>query len=313
MPTLTANLTTYNAVGNREQLLNAAYLVAQNDAPFVTQICAREKGDAKFVEWQTDDLPTPTTNAVIEGANAGTVQSFTTARVGNRMQLMEVPLQVSTSQQNVKAAGRSSEEARQLAIAYKKIILDLEFAALGTSAAVTGDASTTASRMRGAESWFSTNAAHGAGGSTNAGTGVVTDGTQRAMTKALLDTQLQAVFTAGGNPGVIMTGAANKRNLSALITGTNNRQVIAEKKAIVDAVDIYMSDYGTLQIIPNRTQRDRTLFIFQEDLHAVAFLQEPYDMELGRNGHAKRMLVAAEATYICRNERGNGKLADLTT
>ncbi len=312
MPVLTANATSYNVVGNREQLLDAAYLVAQSDAPFVTQICAKETATAKLVEWQTDELPAAADNAVVEGAEASAATTVTTAKVGNRTQLMDYTARVSSSQQNIKAAGRSSEMARQVAIGMKKLVTDLERAALFTNVAVAGDAVSTPARMRGLESWLTTNIAHGAGGSTNSSTGVVTDGTPAAITKAGLDARLQAVFTAGGTPQTIMVGPANKRNLSAVISSVNSRQVAADRKQITDAVDVYLSDYGTLKIIANRTQRDRTLFILQDDLHAIAYLQPMSTKTLASTGHFDRELVFVEATYVCRNERGNGKIADLT-
>jgi len=314
MPSVTATASTYNVVGNREQLLDSIYRVAQEDAVFVTQICSRGKADAKYVEWQTDDLRAPNAdNAAIEGANAGNATTQLTARVGNRTQLFEEVAQVSSTQRDVKSAGRSDEMKRQIAIKMKLILIDMEAAALSKNNAVTGDASSTASKMRGLESWISTNASHGSGGSTSSGT--VTDGTQRALTKALVDAQIQAVFAGGAKVDTIMTGAFNKRQLSGVLNGSSvsNRQVAAEKKTVAEAVDVYISDFGTIKIMPNRTQRDRTLFLLQDDMHEIRYLQDIQAVPLAKQGHSDREMVFGEATYVCRNEKANGKVADLTT
>lgn len=312
MPTVAAAASTYNTVGNREQLMNAIYRVAQEDAPFITQICSRETAEAKYVEWQTEELRAPNAdNAVVEGADASAATTNVTERVGNRTQLMDETAKVSSSQQKVKSAGRSNEMKRQMAIKSKTLLTDFEAAALSKNNMVAGDGNTVASKMRGAEAWFSSNAGHGAGGSTTAG--VVTDGTTRALTKTLLDDQIQAVFDGGSKVDTIMVGAGQKRKLSAVLNGANvnNRQVAAEKKTVADAVDVYVSDFGVIKIMPNRTQRNRTLFLLNDDLHAMSWLQTIQNKPLPITGHAEREMVFGEATYVCKNQKGNGKVADL--
>lgn len=315
MPSVTATASTYNVIGNREHLMDAIYRVAQEDAPFTTQICSRAKAEAKLVEWQTDDLRAPNpNNAVVEGADAGAATTQLTERVGNRTQLFEEVARATSTQRKVKSAGRSDEMKRQLAIKSKLVLLDVEAAALSQNNAVAGDAVSVAAKMRGLEAWISTNASHGGTGSTTSA-GVVTDGTQRALTKALVDTMLQNVFDAGGVVDTIMVGTANKRNLSAVLNGSNvsNRQVSAEKKTVADAVDVYMSDFGTIRIMANRTQRGRTLFGLQSDMHAMAWLQNIDTVPLAKQGHSDREMVFGEATYVSKNQRANGKVADLNT
>lgn len=315
MPQVTATASTYNVIGNREHLMDAIYRVAQEDAPFVTQICSRTTAEAKLVEWQTDDLRAPNAdNAAVEGADAGSATTQLTERVGNRTQLFEEVARATSSQRKVKSAGRSDEMKRQLAIKNKLVLLDVEAAALSKNNAVAGDAVSVASKMRGLEAWLSTNASHGSGGSTTSG-GVVTDGTQRAITKALVDDMLKSAFAAGGRVDTIMVGPSNKKNLSGVLNGAavSNRQVAAEKKTVADAVDVYISDYGTIKIMANRTQRDRTLFGLQDDMHAIAWLQPIQSVALAKQGHSDREMVFGEATYVAKNQRANGKIADLTT
>ena len=63
----TNTLTSYSAVGNREDLENVIYMIAANKTPFTSNI-GKDKADATFHEWQTFSLRTPVgTNKQVQG------------------------------------------------------------------------------------------------------------------------------------------------------------------------------------------------------------------------------------------------------
>lgn len=318
MTQVSGTLTTANAVGNREQLIDAIYEVYRNEVPFTGGVCGRATVTAVKPEWQTEDMPVPNpANAATEGANAGTANNFATARVENQTQLFEHVAQVSSTQQTVKSAGRGSEMDYQVRMGTRKLLRDIEAAALSSSAAVSG----ATRRMRGLSSWLTTNAQHNTGGSTNATTGVVVDGTQRALTKALLDTAMQNIASQGGAAGVPMTmlaGAFNKRKVDELINaGANERHIAAKAKEVVDAVDVWGSSFGPVKIVysPQQTAdtgcRARDLFIVQDDMFDMGYLQPMKSEDLAKSGHSMPKLISAECTLISKNERASGKIADL--
>jgi hypothetical protein len=320
MPQIAGTITTANAVGNREGLMDAIYELYRNETPFVSQICGRATVTAVTAEWQTEDMPVPNpANAVTEGATAGTANNFQTTRVSNTCQIFEHVAQVSDTQETVKAAGRPSEMGYQVRLATRKVMRDMEAAALSSSPAVTAGNR----RMRGLSSWLSTNTEHNGTGATNPTTGVVTDGTQRVLTKALLGSVMRKIAEQGGAAGVPMTilaGSFNKQQIDAIVNpGTNERSVAASKKEIVDAVDVWVSSFGPVKIVYSPMQttdagcRARDLFVVQDDMFDIGFLQPISSKDLAVTGHSTPRMIKAEATLICKNERSSGKVAELTT
>jgi hypothetical protein len=320
MPQVSATITTANAIGNREQLMDAIYNIYRGETPFITTICGRASAESVRPEWQTEDMPVPNpANAATEGATAGTVSSFQTTRVSNNTQIFEHVAQVSDTQETVKKAGRASEMGYQIQLATRKVMRDMEAAALSAHEGTTG----ATRRMRGLSSWLTTNVLHNGTGATNSTTGVVTDGTQRALTKALLDSIMQSIAQQGGAAGVSMTmlvGAFNKRKVDELLNaGSSERSIAASKREVVDAVDIWGSAYGPVKITysPQQTTdsgcRARDLFVVQDDMFDMAYLQPIGTKELAVTGHSTPKMVKAEATLVCKNERASGKIAELLT
>lgn len=305
-------LTTTPAVGNREQLLDAIYMVYRNEVPFTADICGRADAMATYVEWQTDDMPTANANnAVTEGADAGTASNFNPTRVGNYTQLFESVAQVSSTQETVKKAGRSSEMGRQIQLSTRKVLRDIEAAATSENDATSG----ATRKMQGLAAWLATNTDHAGDGSTTTA-GVVTDGTQRELTKDMLDGVMQSIAEQGGATGVSMTmlvGAYNKRQVDGLLSTSNNRDIMATKKQVEDAVDVWGSSYGPVKIVYSPQQRDRDLFIVQDDMFDMAYLQPLGTTDLAKTGHSVRKMVSAECTLVSRNEKASGKVADLLT
>jgi hypothetical protein len=320
MPQVSGTFKTTDAVGNREQLMDAIYEVFRNEVPFTGQVCGRADVTATKPEWQTEDMPAPNpANAAAEGANAGAANNFRTTRVENHTQIFEHVAQVSSTQETVKKAGRGSEMAYQKRLATRKVLRDIEAAALSAHEGTSG----ATRRMRGLSSWLSTNNSHAGNGSTNATTGVVTDGTARNLTKAMLVSVMQKIAEQGGATGVPMTvlaGAFNRGKLDEVISaGGSERQIAASKKEVVDPVDIWQSSYGPVKIVysPQQTTdsgcRARDIFIVQDDMFDMGYLQNLASKPLAVTGHSTPEMVSAECTLICKNERASGKVADLTT
>jgi hypothetical protein len=117
-----------------------------------------------FHEWTRDSYRTPNpANASIEGADASYAAQVQPGPLNNRTQIIQDTVSVSNTAEEVKKYGRSSEIAR---LKMKKMIelrRDIEAAALGNPAAVTGSGAT-AGQMRGLYGFIAANAAVGATG-----------------------------------------------------------------------------------------------------------------------------------------------------
>ena len=262
-------------------------------------------------EWQTDALrDADATNARIEGDDAAGASLSATTRANNRTQISDKTIIVSGTQEAVNKAGRKSELAYQLIKASKEFKRDIEKILVGNQASVTGN-STTARKLRSLESWYATNTSRGSSGANGSTSAAATDGTQRTFTETLLKTVLQSIFTNGGSPNMLMLGANQKQVFSGF-TGNSTRYASATDKALTATVDLYVSDFGELKIVPNRFQRDRTCHIIQPDMWALAYLQPFLISDLGKTGNSYKKQVVAEYTLEARNEASSGVVADLS-
>ncbi len=128
----------------------------------------------------------------------------------------------------------------------------------------------------------------------------------------MLKAVLQAIWDAGGEPDCIMTGSFVKRSISAF-TGNATRYIDAEDKQLVTSIDVYVSDWGELRIVPNRFQRARDLLVLQKNMWAVAYLRAFRLMDLSKTGDSERKHLLAEFSLESRNEASSGAIWDLST
>lgn len=274
----------------------------------------RAKATNILHEWQTDSLASASTsNAVIDGDEATHDALTATTRLNNRTQISDKVAVVSGSQEAANSAGRKSEMAYQVAKLGKELKRDMEAILTANQAKVTGNA-TTARKAASLESWIATNTSIGSGGAdpTGDGTDARTDGTQRAFTESMLKEVVREVFTEGGEPTVLMVGPFNKQAVSAF-TGNATRLDRSEDKKLFAAIDVYASDFGELKVVPNRFQRDRSAFVLQPDMWAVAYYRPFRQWPLAKTGDSEKRQLIVEYTLEARQEKGSGIIADLTT
>jgi hypothetical protein len=82
---------------------------------------------------------------------------------------------------------------------------------------------------------------------------------------------------------------------------------------MVAAADAYVSDFGTLKVVPSRFNRDRTLCILDMNYWAIAYLRPFQSMQLAVTGDSIQRQILAEYTLVSRNEAASAKVADLST
>jgi hypothetical protein len=304
---------TYDAVGIREDLQDVIYSISPTETPFMSS-AAREQVKNTLHEWQTDSLAAAVTNnAVIEGDDATLDASSATTRLGNYTQIMDKTVVITGTQEAVDKAGRASELAYQIAKKSKELKRDIESTLLTNQARVAGNSST-ARKFGSIGSWVATNDDLGASGAspTGDGTDARTDGTQRALTEASLKSVIKNVWNAGGNPSVIMVGPFNKQKISGF-TGGSTRFDASEDKTLYTSIDVYSSDFGDLEVVPNRFSRDRDAWVLDMDYWSVGFLRDFTMHELSKSGDSEKRQLLVELSLISRNEAASGLVADLTT
>jgi len=310
MPTFTA----HSAIGQREDLTDIIYDISPTETPFMSSI-GKTKATAVYHEWQTDSLAAATTaNAAIEGADATSATLSPTVRLGNYTQIIQKTVQVSGTLDTVNKAGRKSEKAYQLAKASSELKRDLETILLANQGRSAGT-STVARKLGSILSWIKTNSDVGSGGSDPATIGVSTrtDGTQRTFTETLLKTVVSEVFVSGGSPKILMVGAAGKQKVSSF-AGIAAQRYMAPGNTpttIIGAADVYMSDFGTMSVVPNRFMRVRDALVLDPEYAALAYLRPFQTNDLAKTGDSENTQLLAEVTLEVKNEAAHGIIADL--
>ena len=310
MPTFTA----HSAIGQREDLTDVIYDISPTETPLLNTL-ARAKATAVYHEWQTDSLAAATTaNAAVEGADATSATLAPTVRLGNYTQIVQKTVQVSGTLETVNKAGRKSEKAYQLAKASSELKRDIEKILCANQGRSAGSSST--ARTLGAMlSWIKTNVDKASDGAnpTTIGVSTRTDGTARTFTETLLKNVIANVYDSGGSPKILMVGTAGKQKVSSF-AGIAAQRYMAPSDApttIIGAADVYLSDFGSVSVVPNRFMRASDAFVIDPEYAAVAYLRPFATNELAKAGDSEKTQLLAELTLEMRNEAAMGLVADL--
>lgn len=309
---------TYQSSVIAEDLSKIAELIAPTETPFLTAI---RKGTTSSThpEWVTVDLAAASdTNAEIEG-NDVTADAMTEGvRLSNYTQLSDKVAQVSSTREIVDESGDLNRMSKQIALKTQELKRDLEKTLLSNKVASAGSASTARTSASFA-SFLQTNVSRGTSGvnpvlsGTTSGypTTAAVDGTQRALTETLLKTVLASAWTNGGDPNLVFVGSANKQLISAF-TGNATTFREMDSRKIVAAVDVYVGDFGEVQIVPSRLMRARDALIVDPTKVEISYLQKMKQEELAKTGHSEKRMISCQWTLKVLNERAHGIVADLS-
>jgi len=311
----------------RESLTDVIYNISPTEVPLQANI-ARGSTSNTLHEWQIDELAAvDTANAAIDGADFGTDASDEAQRIGVYMQISIKYLAVSRRANIVNKAGRKSELAYQIAKKGKELRRDVEAMACLNNATVAGN-STTASETAGLGAWLKTNTDRGATGTDPAlsnttygePTTAAGDGTQRALSEATLLGVLKDCYVAGGNPNMIMVGPTVKQRFSNYMFGSSARIATQYQDqgpsrrggvSVVGAVDVYVSDFTVLDIVPNRFQRERDVWILDTEYWEITYLDGYKTETIAKIGDAERRHILVDWGLKSYNEAASGVVADI--
>jgi len=317
MATPADTTSTYDAIGNREDLSDVIYDISPTKTPFLSGI-AHVTATATNHEWQTDTLEAASsTNAQIEGNDATTTQGPASVRLGNLTQISDKVPRVTRTQRQVESAGRGDELDYQIMKAAKELKRDMESALLANKVKAVGSESV-ARQLAGIETWLATNTNLGATGTAGSlGTTLRVAGTPRALDEADLKTVLSDAWDQGGDPDTILVGSFNKQAMSSFVGGGNSgpaqRVVDGNSSTVNTAIDVYVSDFGSLRVIPSRFQVQESMLVLEMDMWAMATLANFEETPLAKTGDSDRVQLLTEYTLEARNEASSGIVADLTT
>lgn len=308
-----ATLKTTDVKHVREDLADVISDISPEETPFLSMI-GKTSATGRYHEGLSDTLAQPNAdNAAVEGADAIDADQTGPARFGNYCQIFTKTIDVSGTLEASNTAGTKSELGRQATKKVKEIKRDQEAAFVSENVSV----ATGTRKLAGASNLISTNAIHGEGGSTpgfnpaTSVTGAVVKGTDEVLTEADFKEAIAKVWEHSDGALTAFVNGSLKQKIS---TFSGNAQMMqdASTNTVVSNVKLYESDFGIVKVLTSRYVSPTTVLLIDPTLWAVATLRKYEKKELGRTGDATRFQLLTEVTLECRNEAGNGKLADRT-
>lgn len=311
----------------REDLTDVIYNISPTEVPFQANI-GRGSADQTLHEWQIDELADPDLgNAAIDGADFGADASDPAQRIGVYCQISIKYIAVSRRANIVNKAGRKSELSYQIAKRGKELRRDVEAISLENQATLQGT-SAVASLTAGLPAWLTTNTDRGVGGTDPALSGgtfgqpttAAGDGTIRALSEQDMLDVLRSCYDEGGNPNMLMCGTRTKQNFSNYMF-TANARIATQRQdqgpvnrggvSVVGAVDVYVSDFTVLDVVPNRWQRERDFWCLDTEYWEISYLDGYKTETIAKIGDSERRHILVDWCLTSNNEAASGVVADI--
>ena len=246
------------AIGVKEDLADIIYRIDPDETPLVSA-CARTSASQVLHEWLVQELNAAADNAQPEGFTAVMQAVIKPVRLNNVSQIIARTVGVSGTLRSVDMAGGEDEYNRQLVLRGMEVKRDLELAVTSPLVRTITDP-----RHMSGLPCYTLNGSRGAGAGVmpvGDGSNAGTAGTLRDLTLAMVDAATQQCWQAGGKPSLgIMSGNVKAYFATLSQGGTGNAVVAqniqnvtsAESVTIMGAVDVYRTNFGTIQLAPDR-------------------------------------------------------------
>lgn len=290
--------------GNREDLLDIIVNITPWETPLFS---AAPKTVARHTthEWLEDQLSTATEKA--EGASFSGDTQQTRSRKSNITAIFGKHVEVSETQRAVNPAGIKDEYSYQISVAMKEIARGIETRLFASTASAS--ASGAARIMKVLEGLITTNTASGSD----------------ATTKSVLDSLIEKAFIAGGTPDRIYCHPNTKSKFAANLgsqTGStmiNYRNIAASDARVVGNIDVYVSNFGMIQLVPDRfiptaaaTTGYGRYWLIEQPKVRIAFLRPIKHVPLPPNGDSVRGMILGELTLEVMADAAHAKAINVT-
>jgi hypothetical protein len=358
-------------VSEREDLANFITMITRDETPFTSDI-GKSSATAIYHEWQTDTLETPGNSVIAEGTdwvaptaspgNTFSVSGPNRTRLGNYTQINGKTIAVSGTRRAVDQAGVADEYAYQLKKRGTELRRDVEFdmihsfntanssvptlgndnarTAGGFQSFINETATTAYVGQFQSPGSIATPAAMGDGTQVVHGT---TNGSSTAPTKGTLaltdiDSVMQSIYEEGGKATKVMVSPKLRRDFSDLmVSDTGVVRNIDEGGKLRQSVDVYMSDFGDIMVVPNyimglsHTKHFKgndgnaysgngglvdvanfSALIYDPMWFATAYLRSLQEVDVGQQGDSTKGMMIEECTLEVRNPKGCGAIYGLS-
>lgn len=298
MPTVAGTLKTFDQVGKKEMIEDIIYDISPTDTPMLSSI-GTSTTSATLHQWLQDSLAPVAANAAVEGADAGAASTVTQTTKTANTQIFEKVVQVSGTAEAVGTYGRSSDLSLAVAKAGRELKRDIEHSFVGLSQAGTAGNGSTARQLTSAANQISS-------ATTN------TAGSNRALTEALVLDVAQKVYEKGGNATQMQVTPSHSVTVAGFATASGRQRDFGSSTTVVNAVDILVTPFGTLNVVPNRFLNANTVLLLDTEYWSRAVLRPMQTVVLAKTGDSDKRQMLTELTLVCEHDEASGKIDALT-
>jgi hypothetical protein len=305
----------------KEDLADIIYQIDKDETPMVSMLDSAG-ADQVMTEWLLQELYPAANVPQPEGFTAAMSPPKKPVRLNNICQILARTVSVSDTLRVVQQVGEE-EYARQLLLRGQELKRDLELAITSESVKTIADPRA----LAGFQTWCSV-------GSVGAGAGVLplgdgtnghTPGTARDLTISMVEDCLQANFNNGEVPSTAIMSASIKRYWSVLAatTGAPATNPIVQQNVLFSsqatpvtlngAVDVYRSNFGVIQLIPDRFIPAHVIELVARDFAELAPLPERdmVEQEYGKTGDNTQGGIVWEGTLRVTAPKAQSCIWDL--
>ena len=325
----------------REDVVDQIYNLDEGIPTPLTDMVGGGSFTNLYSEWTENNLTAPDIdNAVVDGSDASGNDTKIGTRVGNRAQLSDKVVRISTASQNVDSIGSVGKLAYQVSQRMMDLRRDIEAIACGRQASVADNGSTIAGRTAGLGAWLVTNTIFGttgAAGGFDSGTKIVdapTAGEAQALSWDDVRTVIEGIYNGGGNPSVLMSVPAVVKGINSFLFSDTGKPFRADPVSNVQGgspatqtaqgfISVVLSDFGiTLSLVDNRLQQTygsadigpiqvADVFLIDPAYFAIASLYGYDQTMLGNTGHSENRLLSNNWMTKCFREDAHGMVSDV--
>lgn len=132
------------------------------------------------------------------------------------------------------------------------------------------------------------------------------------MTEAKLLTLGQTCYTNGSEPSVLMIKAADAQIVAGFAASSGRERDFAQSTRLVNAVDIYVSPYGTYKTVLNRHQLSTHAFLLDPSTFKSITLRPFSRTLLAKTGDSDKHSVVGEVSLKHSSFADSGMITGLS-
>ena len=320
-----------------EDVMDKIFDISRIPLPFTDMVGKTSHSNERF-DWVLDELNPPMlNNQRVDGQDAGDLVQITGGRVGNHSQISDKVIAVSYRADASDTIGRAKELAYRLTRANQEIRRDVEAAALFNQESKPGT-DAVAGITGGLPTWIETSCFNADGTPATAGgydystglTKAVTPGAAAPVSFKCIKDAIQSVYEEGGEVSVLMSTPSVITAISTYMFNETARIATlqadqgksTEKAKALASVNVIVSDFGTVKLVPNRLQPSNgtvgedglvtgtsdNIFLLDPEYVSLSYLEGYRTDTLAKTGLAEKRQISVDWGLRVHTEKAHAMI-----